>query len=207
MARVTAEKVQETKTGLLQAAKRVLMSEGYAGLSTRAVAKEAGAPMSQIQYHFGSKEGMVLALFEHLNAELLDRQKATYADTSLSLADKWRLACDYLDEDLASGYVRVLHELWAAGLANSAIGEAMTPEILGWYKPLNALSEEIREKCGLPEGLDSESTATLIGVAFIGAESHLLLGLEEKGLPLRNALRRIADVIEVLEKRKLEGTE
>ena len=76
MARVTAERAQMTKAGLLAAANDVLREQGYAGLTTRAVAAAAGAPMSQIQYHFGSKEGMVLALFEHMNSQLLDRQNA-----------------------------------------------------------------------------------------------------------------------------------
>ena len=62
------------KVELLEAAKRVLLEQGYAGLSTRAVAAEAGTQMSQIRYHFGSKEGMVLALFEHMNEALIARQ-------------------------------------------------------------------------------------------------------------------------------------
>ena len=45
-------------------------------LSTRDVAAAAGVPLSQIHYHFGSKQGLVLALFEYLNAQLLDRQNA-----------------------------------------------------------------------------------------------------------------------------------
>ena len=75
MARVVAKK-PETSVTLLEAAKKVLRQNGYAGLSTRDVAAAAGAPLSQIHYHFGSKQGMVMALFEHLNAQLLDRQDA-----------------------------------------------------------------------------------------------------------------------------------
>ncbi len=106
MARVTIAKSQATRTGLLEAANDALRAHGYAGLSTRGVAGLAGAPMSQIQYHFGSKEGMVLALFEYLNVQLLDRQNAMFEDQSLTLSQQWDLACDYLDADLASGYVR-----------------------------------------------------------------------------------------------------
>ena len=92
----------------------MLRQNGYAGLSTRDVAAAAGVPLSQIHYHFGSKQGMVLALFEYLNAQLLDRQNAMFGDTALKLSEHWDRACDYLDEDIASGYVRVLQELIAA---------------------------------------------------------------------------------------------
>ncbi len=80
MARALAKK-PETSVTLLEAAKKVLRQNGYAGLSTRDVAAAAGVPLSQIHYHFGSKQGMVLALFEYLNAQLLDRQNALFDDT------------------------------------------------------------------------------------------------------------------------------
>ncbi len=63
----------DTRTLLLDAAKKALRREGYSGLATRDVALEAGVPLSQIHYHFGSKQGLVLALFEYLYAQLLDR--------------------------------------------------------------------------------------------------------------------------------------
>ena len=107
MARALARKT-ETSTTLLEAAKKVLRQNGYSGLSTRDVAAAAGVPLSQIHYHFGSKQGMVLALFEYLNAQLLDRQNALFGDTTLKLSEQWDRACQYLDDDIASGYVRVL---------------------------------------------------------------------------------------------------
>ena len=44
-----------------------------------------------------------------------------------------------------------------------------------------------------------EEVAALIGNAFIGAESHYLLGLEKKGIPVRQALRRFGDLIRIAE--------
>ena len=80
MARALAKKV-ETSTSLLEAAKKVLRQNGHSGLSTRDVAAAAGVPLSQIHYHFGSKQGLMLALFDYLNAQLLDRQNAMFHDT------------------------------------------------------------------------------------------------------------------------------
>ena len=79
MARATAKK-PDTGVALLEAAKKVLRQSGYSGLSTRDVAAAAGVPLSQIHYHFGSKQGLVLALFEYLNAQLLDRQQALFGN-------------------------------------------------------------------------------------------------------------------------------
>ena len=88
-------------------------------------------PLSQIHYHFGSKQGMVLALFEYLNSQLLDRQAALFGDATLKLSEQWDRACDYLDEDIASGYVRVLQELIAASWADAPVAKVSAPASRG----------------------------------------------------------------------------
>src|SRR5712675_259318 len=136
MARMAARKIEkkvETSTTLLEAAKKVLRQNGYAGLSTRDVAAAAGVPLSQIHYHFGSKQGMVLALFEYLNTQLLDRQNVMFGDVSLKLSEQWDRACDYLDDDIASGYVRVLQELIAASWSDPAVARVVRAGLMGWF--------------------------------------------------------------------------
>ena len=207
MTRVTAAKAQVTRTGLLEAAKQVLHAQGYAGLPTRGVAGVAGVPMSQIQYHFGSKQGMVLALFESLNAQLLERQTAMFSEASLSLSEQWDLACDYLDDDLATGYVRVLQELSAAGWANPEIGRVVRDGMMGWINLLTGLARRARERHGSLGPFTPEDIAALVGAAFFGMEAYLLLGLEDRGMPLRRSLRRFGDVIRRLEEQGNQGRE
>lgn len=199
MARVTAERVIKTKIELLEAAREVLVVEGYSGLSTRRVAEAAGMQMSQIQYHFGSKEGMVLALFEYMNAGLVERQKQTFDNPDLSVSQKWALACDYLDEDLASGFVRVLQELIAVGWSNPKIGETVRSALGEWHRLLSALSKEAIEKHGQLGPITNEGIAALIACAFVGAEALILLGYEEHVHSTRDALRQIGEVIAALE--------
>src|ERR1700716_2414532 len=132
MAARKIEKKPETSITLLEAAKKVLRQKGYSGLSTRGVAAAAGVPLSQIHYHFGSKQGVVLALFEYLNAQLLDRQNAMFGDSAMKLSDQWDQACDYLEDDIASGYVRVLQELIAASWADAAVAQMVRTAIMEW---------------------------------------------------------------------------
>jgi AcrR family transcriptional regulator len=42
-----------TAEQILDAARRSLLAAGYARLSTRQIAEDAGVPLSQIHYHFG----------------------------------------------------------------------------------------------------------------------------------------------------------
>ena len=179
---------------LLGAAEACLRAHGYAGLSTRRVADAAGMPLSQIHYHFGSKEALVLALLEHQNRRLLERQEATFA-AGLPLWRRWELACDYLDEDMASGYVRILQEMMSAGWSNPEIAAAVRATLAGWYDLLSRLTAEAAERFGGFGPLQPDDVAALVGNAFLGSEAMLLLGFEEAGMPIRRALRGFGTVI------------
>lgn len=193
-------KKPDTGVSLLEAARTVLRKSGYAGLSTRGVAEEAGAPLSQIHYHFGSKQGLVLALFEYLNAQLLDRQNALFGDPALKLSEQWDRACDYLDEDIASGYVHVLHELTAASVSDAAVAKVVRIGLMGWFELITGLARKAEREFGGLGPFTAEEVASLVGAAFIGAESQYLLGMEKKGVPVRKALRRFGDLIRLAEK-------
>ena len=193
MARTSAR--AETGTTLLEAAKAVLRQKGYAGLSTRDVAAAAGVPLSQIHYHFGSKRGMVLALFEYLNAQLLYRQSAMFTNPDLKLSEQWDLACDYLDEDIASGYVRVLQELTAASFADAEVAKVVRAGLIGWFELIATLARKAERELGALGPFSAEDIAALVSNAFIGAESLCLIGAEKEGAPVRQALRRFGDLI------------
>ena len=200
MGRVAAAARGETGLILLEAAKSVLRQSGYSGFSTRDVAARAGVPLSQIHYHFGSKQGLVLALFEHLNAQLLDRQNTMFGDPALTLAERWDRACDYLEEDIASGYVRVAQELIAAGWTDPAIAAAVRAAIMGWVDLLTAVAVRAEWDLGTIGPFTAPELAALVASAFIGAESLHLLGVEADGAPVRNALRRVGDLIRIADR-------
>jgi AcrR family transcriptional regulator len=193
-------KVDTTRTAMLEAAKRMLREQGYSGLSTRDVALAAGVPLSQIHYHFGSKQGLVAAMFEYQNTQLLDRQKEMYADPSMTISEQWERACDYLDDDLKSGYVRTLMELWAAGWSDPEVARLVRESIGGWMELLTSVARKAENRFGSLEPFSAEDISALVGAAFIGAEAFLLLDSDSKRIPVRRALRRIGAAIRKLEK-------
>lgn len=183
--------IKPVRLRLLEAAESSLLSSGYSALSTRAVADLAQTQLSQIHYHFGSKQGLVLALFEHQNEKLLERQSVTFeADTPLST--RWAQACDFLDEDLKSGYVRVLQEIIAAGFSDEQLAAAARAALAGWFNLLNELAAEVSELLGQRGMFRPEYFACLAGLAFIGAESLILINMD---LPIRSALRSVGENI------------
>jgi AcrR family transcriptional regulator len=189
---------RETSRLILEAAQACLCQEGYARFSTRRVADRAGVPLSQIHYHFGSKQGLVLAVLEDQNQRLLRRQARTFAKP-MPLSQRWERACDYLDEDLSSGYVRVLQEMIAAGWSDPQIAAAVRHNLQGWYDLLKGLAEEGGRRFGGLGPFTPAEVACLVGHAFIGSEALILLGLEAPGIPTRQALRKFGSLIRHLE--------
>ena len=190
----------DTPSSILTAARARLLVDGYAGLSTRKIAQEAGVPLSQVHYHFGSKRGMVLALLEAENRRRLTRQSAMYAQDA-PLSRRYEQACDFLEDDLESGFVRVLQEMIAAGWSEPEIADAARNLLGGWYDLLNEVATEAADVFGGLGPFSPLEVATLIGNLFIGSEAMLLLGFDRHRFPIRSSLRRIGEVIRLAEQR------
>ena len=192
------EVASETRAGILDAARRRLLMDGHGGLSTRKVAEAAGVPLSQLHYYFGSKQGLLLSLLEEENRRRLDRQTRMYAGDR-PLWERYEQACDFLEDDLDSGFVRVLQEMIAEGWANEAIGDAVKALLGSWYDLLTEVATEAEERLGPLGPFTAREVATLIGNTFMGSEALILLGFDRDLLPIRGALRRIGVLIRRME--------
>jgi AcrR family transcriptional regulator len=188
----------DTRATILAAARSALLQDGYARLSTRRVAEVADVPLSQIHYHFGSKQQLILAVLEAENSRLLERQAGMYAGPE-PLWRQWEQACDFLEVDLESGYVRILQEMIAAGWSDPEVASAVRSMIGGWFSLLADVARREGERTGGLGPFTPEEIAALMGLPFLGAEAQILLGFAESEMPARSALRKIGAVIRQLE--------
>ena len=181
----------DTRTRILAAARARLLADGYANLSTRAVAEVAEVPLSQIHYHFGSKRQLILAVLDAENARLLERQKAMF-DAPEPLWVRWELACDFLDADIESGYVRILQEMIAAGWSDPEVAAAVRDMVGAWPRMLSDVARREQER-GVDFGdFTPDEIGALMGIPFLGAEELILLGVTESMAPMRSALRKVS---------------
>jgi AcrR family transcriptional regulator len=155
---------------------------------------------SLVHYHFGGKQQLLVAVLARENQRLLERQRALFARPG-PLAEKWLTACAYLREDLRSGYVRILWELWAVGLADQRLREQWRNAIAGWRDLLTEVAGKWTEQHGVDLPISPRALATLVGDAFLGAEAEILGGVDESEAPHLEALESIARVIEWAELR------
>jgi AcrR family transcriptional regulator len=188
----------DTRAAILEAARSTLLAVGYANLSTRAVAEAAEVPLSQIHYHFGSKQQLILSVLGAENERLLGRQRSMF-DEPEPLWVRWERACDYLDEDIESGYVRVLQEMIAAGWSDPDVAASVREYVGGWMSLLREVAERTAERLGDLGPFTPGEVAALMGLPFLSAEAMILLGFQESELPARSALRKVGAIIRAYE--------
>ncbi|MGH8196464.1 MAG: TetR/AcrR family transcriptional regulator [Woeseiaceae bacterium] len=197
-------KTVDARNAILDAARQCIVETGYAGLSTRMITERAGVPLSQLHYHFGSKHGLMLAALHHENERRLHRQTTLY-DTDLPLWQQWEQACDFLEDDLTSGYVRVLQEMTAVGWSNEEVAAAVRADLEGWFRLLTGVAAKLAGDDGKLGPFQPAEIATLVSLAFLGAETMILLDVTEDRLPCRAALRRVGALIRAAEEARAEA--
>ena len=189
-----------TKELILEAARESLREQGYSGTSIRAVAERAGIQLSLVHYHFGSKQAVLVAVLERENEKLLERQQALFTGPG-PLSAKWRAACRFLEDDLESGYVRILWELWAAGLADEELAARWRDATAGWRRLMAEVFEEWSREVGLELPISAAAVATLVANLFQGLEVEILAGVSETESPHLEVLEAVAQLIEGIEAR------
>lgn len=198
--RVRPAEAADTRTRILNAAHRCLAHGGYAALNVRDIARDAGVNHALINYYFGTKDRLVIAVLDEANQRLLQRQRSMYA-ASGSFAAKWAEARRFYEDDLASGFVRVQAELYAASLSNPELREQFLPRIRAWKQVvLEATREALRLYAPrLPRTLNAEAIATLISEFWIGMEWARLIGDEDEKARHEAALDAVQQMLVALE--------
>ena len=190
----------ETRQAIVDAARNALLADGYGALSTRRVAELASVPLSQIHYHFGSKRQLILAVLAGENERLLERQREMFASPE-PLWVRWDRACDFLEADLASGYVRILQEMIAAGWSDAIVATIVREMLGGWTGLLAEVARAEQDGGGDLGPFTRDEVAVLMAAPFLGAEELILLGVTESTMPLRSALRKVGYLLRAVDGR------
>jgi AcrR family transcriptional regulator len=116
----------DTPAEILRAARKVLVSVGYARLTMRAVAGQAGLTVGNLAYHFPSKRGLVRALILSLVADYQAKSNEYLRSVGHRRRGGFAGLLRWLVEDSVSAETsRLFRELWVMALHDEVIAEAM----------------------------------------------------------------------------------
>jgi TetR/AcrR family transcriptional regulator len=172
MANVTAARSAAEET-LLDAAERLLVDVGYAGITTRRLAEEAGVNHGLVHYYFGSIENVLVRTLERFTERLIERQREMYA-ADMPFIEKWRTAMRYLvEEDLR--YEKAWLELQALAWNRPEMRERLAHIDAEWRAVLTEAFAEPREELGIDMPLDA--LVSLVVTFNIGIMVERLSGI------------------------------
>jgi AcrR family transcriptional regulator len=159
---------------LLDAAERLLAEVGYAGVTTRRLAEEAGVNHGLVHYYFGSNENLLVHALERFTGRLITRQRDLYA-AEVPFADKWRTAMRYLvSEDVS--YQKIWLELQALAWNNPGISARLARVNAEWRAVLTEAFDEPRRELGIP--LPLEGLVSLVMTFNLGIIVERLGGID-----------------------------
>jgi AcrR family transcriptional regulator len=159
---------------LLDAAERLLADAGYAGVTTRRLAEEAGINHGLVHYYFGSNENLLVHALERFTGRLIARQRELYG-SDLPFADKWRTAMRYLvSEDLS--YEKVWFELQALAWNNPDIRARLARVNAEWRAVLTGAFDEPHRQLGIE--LPLEALVSLVMTFNLGIIVERLGGID-----------------------------
>jgi AcrR family transcriptional regulator len=159
---------------LLDAAERLLVDVGYAGITTRRLADEAGVNHGLVHYYFGSNENLMVRALERFTKRLIARQRELYA-ADVPFVEKWRTAMRYLiSEDVT--YEKIWLELQALAWNNADLRTRLARVNGEWRAVLTDAFAEPHRELGIEMPL--EALVSLVITFNVGMIVERLGGIE-----------------------------
>jgi AcrR family transcriptional regulator len=180
--RTQAERSATTRAALVAAARDVFGAQGFSGASREQIAERAGVTRGALYHHFGSKEGLFVAVCEEAEQQLVDRVATAAMTASDPLAALRRGSEEFLDAVTDPAVQRIL-------LVDA-------PAVMGWER-----WREMEARYGLglvTEALRSVMDAGLMAPAPVEPLGHMLLAaLNEAALVVAGAADKVQARAEV----------
>ena len=159
---------------LLDAAERLLVEVGYAGITTRRLAETAGVNHGLVHYYFGSNENLLVRALERFTERLIARQRELYASDE-PFVEKWRTAMRYLMSEDAT-YEKIWLELQALAWNDAGTRERLARVNAEWRAVLTEAFEQPHRELGITMPL--EALVSLVITFNVGIIVERLGGIE-----------------------------
>ena len=164
-----------TAEAFLDAAERLLVEVGHAGISTRRLAAEAGANQGLVHYYFGSMDELFVQVLERFTERLVARQREMYAGDA-PFIEKWRAAWNFQEADLDSGYSKIWMELQALSWNSPALRPRVARVNAEWRGVLQEAFRAAAAEYGLDE--DEFPVDALVAMTITFGQGYALERLE-----------------------------
>ena len=163
MAATRAEMVEETRARLIAAARRAFATHGYASASMDELTAEVGLTRGALYHNFGDKKGLLRAVIDQIDAEMLVRMRAAGQGRST-----WDAFVDegvaYVEMSLESEIQRIMLLDGPAVLGDPSRWPNQTACLRTTIQTIQQLIDD-----GIVKPVDPEAAARLVNGAALNA--------------------------------------
>jgi AcrR family transcriptional regulator len=189
---------EDIRQRLITAAFETLRDRGFAETSARAIAEAGGLNQAQIFYYFGSVNGLLVAALERSSLEQLDAYRRTVG-TAETVSEIFVEVQARLEEDLASGHVKVLAELIGAGTADPELRTKVVELFTPWIELTEQTVRQAVDRAGMSGLVPAEQVAYGAVCLFLGAQQLVTLtGDAKRVLEMFTAAQQTATMLEAV---------
>ncbi|MBB6520216.1 TetR/AcrR family transcriptional regulator [Pseudoteredinibacter isoporae] len=186
-------KAGERKQMILDEARNIILSEGFAQLSARSVAEKSGIRLATLQYYFSTKEELFRAVFEDVVRQERERIEQLRDDTPLKTpaSNLKARVVGHLRADTHEETAGLFYQLWAMAYlddyAKSIMDEFYERNLGVISELISAYNEDLSE-------LECRSKAVMI-IAFLEGLTLFVHGDRKNAPELENIEDKVVNMI------------
>lgn len=163
--------MSDTRSRIVEAALATLRAEGIAGVSARAVARHGGFNQALIFYHFGSVDGLLVAVARSES----ERRSALYAEALrevTTLTDLVAVARRLHDEEFKAGTVAALTQMLAGAVGSEELARGTREALEPWTSLVGETISRLLADTPYAEVLPHADLTAALAALFLGIELY-----------------------------------
>jgi AcrR family transcriptional regulator len=181
----------QTRRQIAEAALEALRTEGFAGATSRVIARIGGFNQALIFYHYGSVENALLAALDLTSHERMARYRDAL-DRASTLEELFKVARMIYREDSESGHVAVVSQLVAGCLARPELAKGVLERTEPWVVFCEEAIRKVVAGSPLEETLPIRELAYGLVSYYLGANLMTHLGGAERTEALFEQVQALA---------------
>ena len=158
-----------TRARIVEAALQALRDEGIAGISARSIARHGGFNQALIFYHFGSVDGLLVAVAQRES----ERRSALYAPALAevtTLSELVGVARRLHDEEFQEGTVAALTQMLAGAVGSEELSRGIADSLRPWTDLVGDTIERLLADTPFGDVLPRHDLTSGMAALFLGIE-------------------------------------
>ena len=193
----TRHGADKTRARIVDAALQALRDEGIAGISARRIARHGGFNQALIFYHFGSVEGLLVAVARTES----ERRSALYAPALAqvtSLSELVAVARRLHDEEFRAGTVAALTQMLAGAVGSEELSRGIADSLRPWTALVGDTIDRLLAGTPFGDVLPRDDLTSGVAALFLGIELLTSLDPDLAQGSLFTTMESVARLIDAL---------